>query len=73
MKQEVSICWLRRDLRLIDNAALYHSLKSGFPVLIVFIFDTDILDQLPSKNDKRVAFIHETLTDINFQLKRIDY
>lgn len=70
MKQEISICWLRRDLRLTDNTALFHSLKSGYPVLIVFIFDTDILDQLPSKNDKRVAFIHECLNEINDLLQQ---
>ncbi|HER41183.1 MAG TPA: deoxyribodipyrimidine photo-lyase, partial [Salinimicrobium catena] len=59
--QKISVCWLRRDLRLFDNAALYHALKSEFPVLVVFIFDTEILKKLPQKKDKRVAFIHEQL------------
>ncbi|RYF86040.1 MAG: hypothetical protein EOO00_13585, partial [Chitinophagaceae bacterium] len=39
---KVNICWLRRDLRLEDNAALYHALRSGTPVQILFIFDTTI-------------------------------
>ncbi|MBP6686828.1 MAG: deoxyribodipyrimidine photo-lyase, partial [Lacibacter sp.] len=26
-KQKVNICWFRRDIRLHDNAALYHTLK----------------------------------------------
>lgn len=64
-KQKVSICWLRRDLRLFDNAALYHALQSTFPVMLLFIFDKNILEQLDNKSDKRVAFIHETLSDIN--------
>ncbi len=64
-KQKVSICWLRRDLRLFDNTALYHALQSPFPVLFLFIFDKNILDKLDNKSDKRVAFIHETLSDIN--------
>lgn len=34
----------------------------------IFIFDTNILDKLPKK-DARVEFIHQTITDINEQLK----
>lgn len=63
-RQPVSICWLRRDLRLTDNAALYHAFQSNFPVLLVFIFDVNILDKLENKADRRVAFIHECLQDI---------
>ena len=36
----IAIHWFRRDLRLEDNAALYHALTSGKKVLPVFIFDT---------------------------------
>ncbi|MBC7651221.1 MAG: deoxyribodipyrimidine photo-lyase [Deinococcales bacterium] len=64
MKQTVSIIWFRRDLRLIDNAALYHALKSKYPVIPIFIFDKDILDKLEDKTDRRVEFIHAALTDM---------
>ncbi len=53
--------WFRRDLRLIDNAALYHALKEGSPVLPVFIFDKNILGALEDKRDRRVEFIHLAL------------
>jgi deoxyribodipyrimidine photolyase len=33
MEQKITIFWFRRDLRLHDNAGLYHALKSGNPVL----------------------------------------
>ena len=56
-KQQVSIFWFRRDLRLEDNVGLYHALQSKNPVIPLFIFDTDILNSLP-KNDARVGFIH---------------
>lgn len=69
-KHQVSICWLRRDLRLLDNAALYHALKSSYPVLLLFIFDTNILEQLEDKTDKRVAFIHESLLEINSIIRK---
>ncbi len=66
--QAISICWLRRDLRLEDHAAMYHALKSGRPVLVVFIFDPNILDRLENKKDARVDFIHQQLVKINQQL-----
>ncbi len=64
----VSIFWFRRDLRLQDNAALYHALSGEYPVLPIFIFDKNILDKLPTK-DARVEFIHQTIAGINEQLK----
>ena len=57
----VSIFWFRRDLRLEDNAGLYHALRSGHPVVPIFIFDTNILEQLEDKHDARVEFIHHAL------------
>ena len=67
----INIFWFRRDLRLTDNAGLYHALKSSNPVLPVFVFDTNILDQLPSKHDRRVEFIHNTLTTLQQQLNEL--
>ena len=70
MKKEVNVCWFRRDLRISDNTALYHALKGGFPVLIVFVFDPLILDKLPDKKDKRVNFIYQALENLNKHLAR---
>jgi deoxyribodipyrimidine photo-lyase len=72
MKEQICICWLRRDLRLTDHAALFHSLKSGMPVLPLFIFDTLILEQLNDSKDTRVTFIYETLQEMSLQLKELD-
>ena len=63
-----NIFWFRRDLRLDDNAGLYHALKIGIPVVPIFIFDTGILDKLDNKIDRRVEFIHSTLREIQEQL-----
>ena len=67
----INIFWFRRDLRLDDNAGLYYALKSDNPVLAIFIFDTNILDQLPTKADRRVEFIHNALTGLQQQLKEL--
>ncbi|MFD0797858.1 cryptochrome/photolyase family protein [Maribacter chungangensis] len=60
MSKKVSVYWFRRDLRLDDNVGFLEALKGDFPVLPIFIFDTEILGKLP-KDDARVSFIHETL------------
>ena len=67
----VTIFWFRRDLRLEDNAGLYHALEAGFPVLPLFIFDTDILHKLADKTDARVNFIYQTLQKLNGDLKKV--
>ncbi|MES2892733.1 MAG: deoxyribodipyrimidine photo-lyase [Bacteroidota bacterium] len=65
---EVNIFWFRRDLRLKDNAGLFHALQAGLPVVPIFIFDTEILDKLEDKADRRVEFIHATLEEMQEQL-----
>jgi deoxyribodipyrimidine photo-lyase len=69
MLPKVSVMWFRRDLRLNDNAALYHALCSGFPVVPVFIFDKHILDKLEDKKDRRVEFIHGALQSMQQELE----
>jgi len=66
-KEEVSVFWFRRDLRLEDNCALFHALNSKYKVLPLFIFDEAILNELPN-NDPRVTFIYETLKNIHSEL-----
>ena len=61
---EVAVFWFRRDLRLADNTALNKALATGLPVLPVFIFDRNILNELPGQ-DARVTFIFDTLGSIN--------
>lgn len=69
-KQNISIFWFRRDLRLEDNAALWMALKSGAPVLPIFIFDQNILDLLPKK-DARVLFIHQEVSRLKNELEKL--
>lgn len=70
MKLPLVLFWFRRDLRLYDNAGLYHALKENPQVLPVFIFDTEILGRLEDPKDARVDFIHQTVTDLKEQLQQ---
>ncbi|MEZ4779227.1 MAG: deoxyribodipyrimidine photo-lyase [Flavobacteriaceae bacterium] len=65
---KVNIFWFRRDLRLQDNVGFYKALNGKFPVLPIFIFDIEILEQLP-KEDARVTFIFETLQVLRKELQ----
>jgi len=66
----VSIFWFRRDLRLEDNAALYHALKGQNPVLPLFIFDKNILDEL-AHDDARVTFIYQMIESLKKELRNL--
>ena len=70
MKTKLNLFWFRRDLRLIDNRGLYETLQSELPVLPIFIFDTNILEKLENKEDKRVDFIFQALEKLNEYLEK---
>ena len=65
---ESALVWLRRDLRCDDHAALHHALSQAQRVWCAFVFDTDILDALP-RRDQRVAFIHAALVEVDAMLR----
>jgi deoxyribodipyrimidine photo-lyase len=67
-----TLFWFRRDLRLTDNAGLYHALKNSNSVLPIFIFDRNILDELDNKKDRRVEFIHQEITRLHQELKEFE-
>ncbi len=67
-KPQVTIFWFRRDFRLEDNRGLYHAHQAEHPVQPIFIFDTNILDELP-KNDARVEFIHQEIERLQKEIK----
>ncbi|MFN4104414.1 MAG: deoxyribodipyrimidine photo-lyase, partial [Tepidimonas sp.] len=71
---DAGLMWFRRDLRAEDNAALYHALKHCRRVWCVFVFDTAILQPLQARGlaaDRRVEFIHESLIDLDEQLRAL--
>ena len=68
--QQYVLFWFRRDLRLSDNIGLFHALGSGFKVIPIFIYDENILSELP-KDDARVTFIGDCLSSINTELNAI--
>jgi deoxyribodipyrimidine photo-lyase len=66
-----TLIWFRRDLRLTDHAALCHALSAGGPAHAVFVFDTDILDDLEARCDRRVEFILESVAHLKQDLEQV--
>ncbi|MDD2741760.1 MAG: deoxyribodipyrimidine photo-lyase [Rhodocyclaceae bacterium] len=69
MTHEKALVWYRRDLRDFDHAALSAALAHAQQVFCAFVFDTRILDALPSRRDRRVHFIHESLVELDVALR----
>ncbi len=69
MNQEKALVWFRRDLRDHDHAALSAALAEARQVYCVFVFDTEILEALPSRRDRRVHFIHASLRELDAALR----
>jgi deoxyribodipyrimidine photo-lyase len=66
---KINIFWFRRDLRLEDNTGLNNAMDSGFPVLPIFIFDDEIIMELPA-DDARISFIYSRLSGIDKELRQ---
>jgi deoxyribodipyrimidine photo-lyase len=65
---ECVIHWFRRDLRLDDNLALEGALRTGVPVVPVFILDERILRQ-PTMGERRLQFLRTALADLDRELR----
>jgi deoxyribodipyrimidine photo-lyase len=71
-EKTTAIFWFRRDLRLNDNAGLYHALKENENLLPIFIFDTDIIKQHDDKADALVEFIYQHIEKLHKQLVEVE-
>ena len=69
MNLEKALVWFRRDLRDQDHAALAAALSQARQVYCAFVFDSTILDALPSRSDRRVHFIYESLVELDNALR----
>ena len=70
MLNQSALVWFRRDLRDYDHAALYQALSTSNQVYCVFVFDTEILDLLLEKSDRRVEFIWESVSELKTALQK---
>lgn len=68
-KENITVVWLKRDLRLEDNEALFKALNSDKRVLILYVFET-LLQNDPHYSDRHWTFIKQSITDLNDSLEK---
>lgn len=67
-KEQIHIVWLKRDLRLRDHQALCQAASGSLPVLLLYVFEPSIMQHHDS-DVRHWRFVHESLMDLNAQLK----
>ena len=70
-ESDAALVWFRRDLRAFDHAALSRALQAYTRVYCVFVFDTDILNALEDKADRRVEFIWQSVKELDAMLRQM--
>lgn len=68
---DVSLIWLKRDLRLCDHAPLSNAVARRKPILLVYIFEPILLAD-PHYDERHWRFIWQSLCDINQQLSGLN-
>lgn len=66
-KPVLHIVWLKRDLRLQDNEAIYNALKSNERVLLLYVFESYFLED-DHYSERHRDFVKQSLSDLNEQL-----
>ncbi len=69
--QAINIVWFKRDIRLIDNEALFHAQKSELPLLLVYCFEPSVMNYDDS-DVRHWRFVYESLLDLQKKLDTID-
>ena len=71
-KQEVSIVWFKRDLRLTDHLPLRRAIESGDKLLLLYCFDPELIAD-PHYDVRHWRFIWESIEDMNEILKPLGH
>ena len=66
-KEEISVVWLKRDLRLQDNETIFNALSSKKRVLFLYVFEKSLLED-PHYHERHWNFIKQSLVDLNEDL-----
>ena len=66
-KKAINIVWFKRDLRFIDNEALFHAQQSGLPFLLVYIFEPSVM-KYDDADVRHWRFIYESIQELQKKL-----
>ena len=66
-KEAINIVWFKRDLRFIDNEALFHAQQSGLPLLLLYIFEPSVMNY-DDADVRHWRFIYESIQELQKKL-----
>lgn len=70
-KERINVVWLKRDLRLADNEAVYRACNEDLPLLFVYCFEPILLEH-DHYSSRHFNFIAESIQDLNKQLAQFN-
>ena len=70
-RPEISVVWLKRDLRLEDSESLYRAVTLGKRILILYVFENILLDD-PHYSTRHWNFVKQSITEMNNSLKQMN-
>lgn len=68
-KKNINVVWLKRDLRLQDNEAIFNATKTGIPTLLLYVFEKS-LENDTHYSTRHWNFIKQSIVDLNKQLEK---
>lgn len=67
IKKEINIVWFKRDLRFVDNEALFAAHHAGLPLLLVYFFEPSVMNY-PDSDVRHWRFVYESLKELQQRL-----
>ena len=71
IKTPVNIVWFKRDLRFVDNEALFAAHNSGLPLLLVYFFEPSVMNY-DDGDVRHWRFVYESIQDLEKKLNPIN-
>jgi len=71
IRTPVNIVWFKRDLRFVDNEALYAAHNSGLPLLLVYFFEPSVMNY-DDGDVRHWRFVYESIQDLQKKLNPIN-
>ncbi len=62
-KQEISLVWFKRDIRIYDHAPIQKAIESGLPIILFYVFEPTIIDYR-DWDIRHGRFVYESILDI---------
>ncbi len=66
--EHINVVWFKRDLRLVDNEAIYNAIASNKPVLLLYVFENSLQEDR-HYSERHWNFVKQSLEDLNEQLR----